>query len=202
MLSRLPRPSACPLAQVLWELLTWQIPWGKAIPWLVVGQLMNGAGGRLTIPPTDTPADLAALPGLPADNAAFAPHLPAFVALIRCAGRAVVGQGLAGLHVSHPQLAIAAQRQGRPPPPCRSHAAASTPLRHLQALLGAGPGRTPRLCRGHSRAAAACRGGHATAAGRAAGLGRAACQQQWRPRGQLGVRRRREPRRMLISPPH
>lgn len=59
------------------------MPWGKASPWTVVGQLMNG--GRLALPPLAGAADAAALPGAAADNAAFAPQLPALAALIqRC----------------------------------------------------------------------------------------------------------------------
>lgn len=34
---------------ILWELLTWQLPWGTANPWGIVGQVTTG--NRLVIPP-------------------------------------------------------------------------------------------------------------------------------------------------------
>jgi len=46
---------------VLWELLTWQLPFGPANPWHLVAHVL--AGGRLDVPPID------ALPG--PDTAAF-----------------------------------------------------------------------------------------------------------------------------------
>ncbi|KAI7839821.1 hypothetical protein COHA_006442 [Chlorella ohadii] len=64
---------------VMWELLTWDIPWNKVSPWTVVATVMNG--GCLSMPPLDDPAQ--PLPGTAADNAAFAPHLPAYIALIK-----------------------------------------------------------------------------------------------------------------------
>jgi serine/threonine protein kinase len=64
---------------VLWELLTWEIPWNKVSPWTVVATLMNG--GTLAMPPLDDATQ--PLPGSAADNATFAPHLPAYTALIK-----------------------------------------------------------------------------------------------------------------------
>lgn len=62
---------------VLWELLTWAIPWQKQSPWTVVAQVLGGK--RLAIPPTEQ------LPGSPPDNAAFAQQLPGYLELVnRC----------------------------------------------------------------------------------------------------------------------
>ena len=47
---------------VLWELLTWHLPWGASNPWQLVSHVV--AGGRLEVPPRH------ALPG--PDTAAFA----------------------------------------------------------------------------------------------------------------------------------
>lgn len=47
---------------VLWELLTWHLPWGASNPWQLVSHVV--AGGRLDVPPRN------ALPG--PDTAAFA----------------------------------------------------------------------------------------------------------------------------------
>ena len=61
---------------VMWELLTWQLPWGKDNPWSVAHTVGNG--GRLGIPPRWE------LPG--PDNAAFGPQrMDAYIDLMqRC----------------------------------------------------------------------------------------------------------------------
>ncbi|KAI7839198.1 hypothetical protein COHA_007087 [Chlorella ohadii] len=60
---------------VLWELLTWQLPFGPANPWHLVAHVL--AGGRLDVHPID------ALPG--PDTAAFGGGgLEGYLALMRC----------------------------------------------------------------------------------------------------------------------
>lgn len=56
----------------LWELLTWQLPWGPANPWQLVSHVL--AGGRPEVLPRE------ALPG--PDTAAFA-GLDEYVALMQ-----------------------------------------------------------------------------------------------------------------------
>ena len=59
---------------IMWELMTWDLPWGAANPWGIVGQV--SAGHRLPIPPPE------ALPG--PDSGAW-PGLREYVALMnRC----------------------------------------------------------------------------------------------------------------------
>jgi hypothetical protein len=49
---------------VLWELLTWELPWGTSNPWAIVAGV--GSGGRPAIPaPHELPGpDSSAWPGL------------------------------------------------------------------------------------------------------------------------------------------
>jgi hypothetical protein len=52
-LAWLPSHTHLAVLQILWELLTWQLPWGSegGNAWQIVGAVM--AGGRLPIPPRD-----------------------------------------------------------------------------------------------------------------------------------------------------
>ena len=56
---------------VLWELLTWDLPWGTSNPWGIVGQI--SAGNRLAIPPRDA---------LPGPNSGAWPQLDLYIALM------------------------------------------------------------------------------------------------------------------------
>lgn len=59
----------------MWEMLTWQLPWGTGNPWQLVSYVAGG--GRLAVPP------LEALPG--GDTATFAGLLGSYCALMqRC----------------------------------------------------------------------------------------------------------------------
>ncbi len=59
---------------VLWELLTFELPWGTSNPWGIVSQIT--AGSRLTVPPADT---------LPGPESGSWPKLGEYVGLMeRC----------------------------------------------------------------------------------------------------------------------
>lgn len=86
---------------VMWELLTWELPWSAANPWQLVTHVTGG--GRLDIPPRHQ------LPG--ADTAAFA-ALDGYVALLqRCWAQAPADRP--GFEAIIPQLrwVVSAQPQ-------------------------------------------------------------------------------------------
>ncbi|KAL4436097.1 hypothetical protein ABPG77_005545 [Micractinium sp. CCAP 211/92] len=57
---------------ILWELLTWQLPWGTAKPWKIINLVLNG--GRLEVPSRDS---------LPGDDTPAFTGLDRYVALIK-----------------------------------------------------------------------------------------------------------------------
>ncbi|KAL4422446.1 hypothetical protein ABPG75_008643 [Micractinium tetrahymenae] len=57
---------------VLWELMTWQLPWGTAKPWKIINLVLNG--GRLELPPRDS---------LPGDDTPAFTGLDRYVALVK-----------------------------------------------------------------------------------------------------------------------
>lgn len=64
---------------VLWELMTWEVPWKDVFKWQLWGIKANGC--HLDIP--STPQSLAELPGTQKDRAAFQRVAPRYTGLVK-----------------------------------------------------------------------------------------------------------------------
>jgi serine/threonine protein kinase len=111
---------------VMWELLTWQLPWGSMQPWTITKQVLSGT---TLVVPTAAKLPGPALPALggyellmrrcwardPADR-------PSFAAIVRALRSELESQGEAGT-----AMAAAAAAAGNAPPP----EAAAAPSHHI-----------------------------------------------------------------------